>query len=134
MEILNNWKFKVFFASAILIIITSYVFYEQLQYKKYFNNFKITKAKLNYQHKTKNYYSTYIYYVNSLSYEGSTGNTEDLYLGKSYYLIYSLKNPKYNIVVWEIPVDEKLLKDDIDINDYIGFGKQRIDKAIIIDD
>ena len=131
---MDNWKIKLAVGGTLVVFIILFIFYRQNSYTNYFNNFTITKAKVVKKISGRHGGFYFNYDVSGVDYQGITVNFSKIRLHREYYLIYSTKNPKYNIVVWEIPVDEKLLKGDIDINDYIGFGKQRIDKAIIIDD
>ena len=126
-------KLTIILCISLVLIAAVFSYFIQLSYSKKFRTFGVSLAIVTNINESKGGVSGYTYNIGGVKYYGTSGYSNRFKVEKRYHLLYSLNSPKYNIILWSVPVDEKLLKGDIDINDYIGFGKQRIDKATIIE-
>ena len=108
-----------------------FLFYTIKLFEKFYRLWDIRSYRNTNINTNKGGVSGYTYHVSGIKYYGTSGYSKKFNVGEKYHLIYSIKDPKYSIIIWDIPINAELNREDVNIEAYIGIGKQRISKGII---
>ena len=120
---------KAIIGSIFLLLIIIYAYFEHSSRLKYFTKYKTTTAKITEITTDRHSQSKFEYEVFGFRYEGRSSKTSKFRVGKKYHLLYSLEDPRYNIILWELEANKKLTSENISINELLKFMNGRVNKA-----